>query len=105
MLRGLITVKDIHKRRQHPHANKDQHGRLRVAAAIGATGDYRERAQALVAAGVDVLIVDTAHGHSEGVLVATARDSRSSSRVSSWWRATWPRGRVRRRWWRAASMR
>ncbi len=71
-LRGLITVKDIHKRRQHPHANKDQHGRLRVAAAIGAAGDYRERAKALVAAGVDVLIVDTAHGHSEAVLVATA---------------------------------
>ncbi len=71
-LRGLITVKDIHKRRQHPNANKDRHGRLRVAAAIGAAGDYRERARALIAAGVDVLVVDTAHGHSEGVLQATA---------------------------------
>lgn len=71
-LRGLITVKDIHKRRQHPNANKDQHGRLRVAAAIGAAGDYRERARALIAAGVDVLVVDTAHGHSEGVLHATS---------------------------------
>jgi IMP dehydrogenase len=70
-LRGLITVKDIHKRRQHPNANKDQHGRLRVAAAIGAAGDYRERARALISAGVDVLVVDTAHGHSEAVLKAT----------------------------------
>jgi IMP dehydrogenase len=71
-LRGLITVKDIHKRRQHPDANKDQHGRLRVAAAIGAGGTYLERARALVDAGVDVLVIDTAHGHSEGVLRATA---------------------------------
>ena len=72
-LRGLITVKDIHKRRQYPDANKDEHGRLRVAAAIGAAGDFLDRAAALVAAGVDALIVDTAHGHSEGVLRATAR--------------------------------
>jgi IMP dehydrogenase len=71
-LHGLITVKDIHKRRQHPNANKDQHGRLRVAAAIGAAGDYRERAEALIAAGVDVLVIDTAHGHSEDVLRSTA---------------------------------
>src|SRR5207237_7145720 len=59
-LRGLITVKDIHKRRDFPNANKDQHGRLRVAAAIGAS-NYRDRARALVDAGVDVLVVDTAH--------------------------------------------
>lgn len=72
-LRGLITVKDIHKRRQHPNANKDQHGRLRVAAAIGAGGDFVDRARALVDAGVDVLVIDTAHGHSEGVLAATAQ--------------------------------
>jgi IMP dehydrogenase len=71
-LRGLITVKDIHKRRQYPSANKDQHGRLRVAAAIGAGGDFRDRAAALVASGVDALVIDTAHGHSEGVLRATA---------------------------------
>jgi IMP dehydrogenase len=71
-LRGLITVKDIHKRRQYPNANKDQHGRLRVAAALGAAGDFRERASALIAAGVDALVIDTAHGHSEGVLRATA---------------------------------
>jgi IMP dehydrogenase len=72
-LRGLITVKDIHKRRQFPNANKDRHGRLRVAAAIGAGGDYLERARALVDAGADVLVVDTAHGHFIGVLDATAR--------------------------------
>jgi IMP dehydrogenase len=72
-LRGLITVKDIHKRRQHPNANKDQHGRLRVAAAIGASGDFIDRARALVDAGVDVLVIDTAHGHSDGVLQATSR--------------------------------
>ncbi|HKV52891.1 MAG TPA: IMP dehydrogenase [Gemmatimonadaceae bacterium] len=71
-LRGLITVKDIHKRRQFPVANKDQHGRLRVAAAIGAAGDMSDRASALIAAGVDALVVDTAHGHSESVLRATA---------------------------------
>ena len=72
-LAGLITVKDIVKRRQHPNACKDRHGRLRVGAAIGAsTGDI-ERARALVDAGVDVLVVDTAHGHSEGVLQAVAR--------------------------------
>ncbi|HET7583638.1 MAG TPA: IMP dehydrogenase [Gemmatimonadaceae bacterium] len=71
-LRGLITVKDIHKRRQYPEANKDQHGRLRVAGAIGAGGDAMTRARALVDAGVDVLVVDTAHGHSQGVLDAAA---------------------------------
>jgi IMP dehydrogenase len=72
VLRGLITVKDLHKRRQYPQANKDRHGRLRVAAAIGAAGDYITRAKALVDAGVDVLVLDTAHGHSQGVLDATA---------------------------------
>ncbi len=70
---GLITVKDIHKRRQYPNAAKDQHGRLMVAAAIGAGGDYLGRAKALVDAGVDALIVDTAHGHSQGVLDAAAK--------------------------------
>jgi IMP dehydrogenase len=68
----LITVKDIHKRRQYPDANKDQYGRLRVAAAIGSTGDFIVRAKALIDAGVDAIVVDTAHGHSEAVLVATA---------------------------------
>ena len=69
-LTGLITVKDIHKRRQFPNANKDVHGRLRVAAAVGAGGDFMARARALVDAGVDVLVIDTAHGHAEGVLGA-----------------------------------
>jgi IMP dehydrogenase len=72
VLKGLITIKDIHKRRQYPDANKDRFGRLRVAAAIGAGGDYVARARALVDAGVDALIIDTAHGHAEAVLKATA---------------------------------
>ena len=70
---GLITVKDIHKRRQYPNAAKDEQGRLMVAAAIGAGGDFLARAKALVDAGVDALIIDTAHGHSQGVLDATAK--------------------------------
>jgi IMP dehydrogenase len=70
VLRGLITVKDIFKRRQFPDAAKDVHGRLQVAAAVGATPDSLDRATALVNAGVDVLVVDSAHGHSEGVLQA-----------------------------------
>src|SRR6185503_17604656 len=68
VLKGLITVKDIFKRREHPNANKDQHGRLRVAAAVGGNKDASERARRLVDAGVDVVVVDSAHGHSEGVL-------------------------------------
>ena len=69
---GLITVKDILKRLQYPQAAKDKHGRLLVAAAIGATGNFLDRARALVEAGVDALVVDTAHGHHHGVLDATA---------------------------------
>ena len=72
-LTGLITVKDIHKRRQFPNANKDHHGQLRVAAAVGSGGDVMARARALVEAGVDVLVVDTAHGHADAVLLATAK--------------------------------
>ena len=68
VLKGLITVKDIFKRREHPDANKDQHGRLRVAAALGAGPDTTDRARALLDAGADVLVVDSAHGHSDGVL-------------------------------------
>ena len=67
-LRGLITVKDIQKKIQYPQATKDDRGRLRVGAAVGVGPDAEERAQALVAAGVDVLVVDTAHGHSRGVI-------------------------------------
>jgi IMP dehydrogenase len=73
VLRGLITVKDIFKRQQYPEANKDQHGRLRVGAAVGATPDLLPRAAALLAAGCDVLVIDSAHGHSEGVLKAIDR--------------------------------
>ena len=65
---GLITVKDILKKENHPNAGTDKHGRLLVAAAIGVSSDTMERAQALVNAQVDVLVVDTAHGHSKGVL-------------------------------------
>jgi IMP dehydrogenase len=77
ILRGLITVKDIFKRRDYPDANKDQHGRLRVAAALGVEQEMLARAQALVDAGVDALVVDSAHGHSDGVLqtVAQLRDA------------------------------
>jgi len=67
-LKGLMTVKDILKSTEHPLASKDLRGQLRVGAAIGTAGDTDERAEALVAAGVDVLVVDTSHGHSEGVL-------------------------------------
>ena len=67
-LTGLITVKDIQKKIQYPQATKDERGRLRVAAAVGVGPDAIERAQALVAAGVDALVVDTAHGHSIGVV-------------------------------------
>src|SRR2546430_2396789 len=72
VLKGLITIKDIFKRRRHPHANKDQHGRLRVAAAVGGTSDALARARALLDAGCDVIVVDSAHGHSEGVLKTVA---------------------------------
>jgi IMP dehydrogenase len=67
-LRGLITVKDILKSTEHPIASKDELGRLRVGAAVGTAGDTEERVEALVGAGVDVIVVDTSHGHSQGVL-------------------------------------
>jgi len=65
---GLITFRDIIKVSENPNANKDTYGRLRVAAAIGVTGDAVERAEALIVAGVDALIIDTAHGHTKGVV-------------------------------------
>jgi len=65
---GLITVKDIQKKLNFPFAAKDEHGRLRVGAAIGVRKDLHDRAQALIEAGVDALVVDTAHGHSKGVI-------------------------------------
>jgi len=72
-LKGLITVKDIQKKINYPNAAKDAHGRLRVGAAVGVTGDYFERAQELVKAQVDALVIDTAHGHSERVVGAAHR--------------------------------
>ncbi|NWF88310.1 MAG: IMP dehydrogenase [Ignavibacteriaceae bacterium] len=68
ILKGLITFKDIQKKRRHPNACKDEHGRLRVGAAIGVTSDSLDRMAELTKAGVDVIVIDTAHGHSEGVL-------------------------------------
>ncbi|MCW8854374.1 MAG: IMP dehydrogenase [Gammaproteobacteria bacterium] len=67
-LRGMITVKDIQKSDDYPNACKDEHGRLRVGAAVGTGADTEDRVTALVEAGVDVIVVDTAHGHSQGVL-------------------------------------
>ncbi len=67
-LRGLVTVKDILKSTEHPNASKDPQGKLRVGAAVGVGGDSEERAELLVRAGVDVIVVDTAHGHTKGVI-------------------------------------
>jgi IMP dehydrogenase len=72
-LKGLITVKDIQKRLKYPNACKDSQGRLRVGAGLGVTGDFLERAAELVKAKVDVLVVDTAHGHSSRVMEAVRR--------------------------------
>jgi len=69
-LKGLITIKDIEKVRKYPNACKDSFGRLRVGAAVGPTADMDERIDALVKAGVDVVVIDTAHGHSQGVIDA-----------------------------------
>jgi len=78
---GLMTVKDMDKAEAHPLANKDELGRLRLAAATGVGNDGAERALALIAAGVDVVVVDTAHGHSDGVLAAVTRIKRESNAV------------------------
>ena len=76
-LKGLITVKDIQKKVKYPNAAKDEQGRLRVGAAIGATGDFLERAQELVERKVDLLVIDTAHGHSERVMAAVVAVKRA----------------------------
>lgn len=73
LLKGLITVKDIQKAIRYPNAAKDELGRLRVAAAIGATGDFMERAEALINARADAIVVDTAHGHSSRVIKAVKK--------------------------------
>src|SRR5439155_25121721 len=75
-LKGLITVKDITKKIKYPLSSKDAHGRLRVGAAIGATGDYLERMSELVRARVDLIVIDTAHGHSTRVLEAVKEAKR-----------------------------
>ena len=75
-LKGLITVKDIQKKLEYPTAAKDEHGRLRVGAAIGATGDFLERAQELAKSKVDVVAIDTAHGHSQRVMEAVRQVKR-----------------------------
>ncbi len=80
-LKGLITVKDIQKKLKYPNASKDAQGRLRVAGAIGATGDYMERAAALVEEGVDALAIDSAHGHSSRVLEAVREVKRAFPQV------------------------
>jgi IMP dehydrogenase len=80
-LKGLITVKDIQKAIKYPTAAKDDLGRLRVAAAIGATGDYKERAAELVQRRVDCLVIDTAHGHSSRVINAVREIKRSYPEV------------------------
>jgi IMP dehydrogenase len=72
-LRGMITVKDIQKAKDYPNASKDEHGRLRVGAAVGTGADTDARVAALIEAGVDVVIVDTSHGHSKGVLDTVRR--------------------------------
>lgn len=73
MLRGLITIKDLSKRIKYPRAAKDDLGRLRVAAAVGVSADLMDRAGAVVQAGADVLVLDSAHGHSQGILNALSR--------------------------------
>ncbi len=78
---GLITVKDMDKAQAFPAANKDELGRLRVAAATGVGVDGQKRAEALIEAGVDVVVIDTAHGHSAGVLAAVERIKRASNAV------------------------
>ena len=80
-LRGLITVKDILKGIEHPNACKDELGRLRVGAAVGTGADTDERVEALVAAGVDVIVVDTSHGHSQGVLERVAQVKKRHPKV------------------------
>ena len=72
-LKGLITIRDIEKMRKYPNSNKDSDGRLKVAAAIGVTSDVEDRVEALLDAKADVLVIDTAHGHSEGVLQTIRR--------------------------------
>lgn len=81
-LKGLITVKDIMKMITYPHACKDRLGRLRVGAAVGATGDFVERAEELVKVGVDVLVIDTAHGHTRRVMEGLERLKKTLPKIN-----------------------
>ena len=81
-LKGLITIKDINKRIKFPNACKDEHGRLRVGAAVSVSDDTDERVEALVAAGAGVLVVDTAHGYSEGVLKTVQKIRKKYSKIN-----------------------
>ena len=80
-LKGLVTVKDIQKSVEHPNASKDSNGNLRVGAAVGTGSDTEERASLLASAGVDVIVVDTAHGHSKGVLDMVSRVKRAHPEI------------------------
>lgn len=80
-LKGLVTVKDIQKSSDHPNACKDENGRLRVGAAVGTGADTEQRAALLAAAGADVIVVDTAHGHSRGVLETVSRIKKAYPQV------------------------
>jgi IMP dehydrogenase len=98
-LRGLITVKDLEKRRVFPNAAKDSRERLLVGAAVGVSGDREQRIELLVKAGCDVIVIDTAHGHSKARACSTpcATRGRTSPRASSSSRATWRRATRRGR--------
>ena len=80
---GLITAKDLLKHRRHPFATRDEHGRLRVGAAVGATGDYLERAAEVLRAGADVIVIDIAHGHSDGDGARDRAAAQAASATSS----------------------
>lgn len=82
MLKGLITIKDINKRRTHANSAKDNKGRLVVGAAVGATGDFMDRAAQLIHAEADLIVIDTAHGHSQNVLTAVKRVKSLSSKTT-----------------------
>ncbi len=90
-LRGLITIKDILKAQKYPNSAKDEHGRLRVAAAVGVTNDTMARVAGLIDAGADMIVVDTAHGHSRGVIDTVRAIRASFGRVNLM--ATWPQAR------------
>ena len=102
-LKGLITLKDFVKSDQYPDASKDDQGRLRVGAAVGFFGDAWKRAMALIEEGVDLLVVDTAHGHSQGVLDMVRRlKAEPAAAESTSSAATWPPTPGPRRWSRPA---